>query len=128
MKFSLFNFDTKPDFGRASRSAHEANVTTGAAIPQPYNPKISAETIRTLQHRMKDFEGINERMLRSYDAAAVTKYNVDFKGTFGSGNSEIMQSDYAARGRSRTIAKDTPQGKAIIRTYQNNTEIGRAHV
>ena len=121
MKFSLFNFDTKPDFARASRSAHEANVITGAAIPQPYNTKISAETIRTLQHRMKGFEDVNERMLRSYDAAAVTKYNVDFKGTFGSGNSEIMQSDYAARGRSRTIAKDTPQGKAIIRTYQNNT-------
>ncbi len=64
--------------------------------------------------------GLAERMNRAYDAAASNNYNADFKGTYGAPNSEILSSEYVASARARTIAKDTPHGKAIVRTFQDN--------
>jgi capsid protein len=57
----------------------------------------------------------NDTMFRSYDAAASTKFNADMRGTYTSANSEIISGDYSIRARARTIAKDTPQGKAALR-------------
>jgi capsid protein len=60
------------------------------------------------------------RMGRAYAAAEMTEYNADFKGTYGAANSEILPSKYSVRSRVRTLVKDTPQGRAIERTFQNN--------
>ena len=96
------------------------NAITGANLQQPLNTTIKAEQIRGLQRRAALYEEMNERMVRSYDAGVTTKFNSDFRGTYTSANSEIIASDYAVRARARTVAKDTPQGKATVRTYQNN--------
>ena len=69
---------------------------------------------------MRFVEDFNERMRRSYDAAATDQYNSDFRGTYGSANTEMFPQKYSTRARSRTLAKDTPHGKAIVRTFQNN--------
>ena len=62
----------------------------------------------------------NRKMLRDYDAAITTNLNSDFRSTIGSANAEILTSLYVARGRARTLTKDTPHGKAILRVYKNN--------
>ena len=61
-----------------------------------------------------------DRMVRSYSAGQFDEYNADFKGTLGSPNSEIFPGLYTIRARNRTLEKDTPQGKAVVRTFQNN--------
>lgn len=60
------------------------------------------------------------KLTRSYAAGAVTQYNADFVGTYGSANTEILPGKYSVRARARTLCKDTPQGKAIKRTFQDN--------
>ena len=60
------------------------------------------------------------RLQRSYDAGVTTQFNADFKGTYGTANTEIFTDFYKVWARSRTLAKDTPQGKAILRTHRNN--------
>ena len=91
---------------------------------------LSSEHIARVNAQIHKFaafrEGVDNlldnhnRMQRSYDSAATTPYNLDFKGTYTSANSEILASDYQTIARSRTICKDTPQGKAIVRTHMNN--------
>jgi len=88
---------------------------------------ISKQHIALVQRQIEHFgklhrqiSEIGSMMTRSYDAGISTKFNADFKGTYASANGEIMTSDYTVRARSRTVAKDTPQGKAIVRTFQNN--------
>lgn len=66
------------------------------------------------------FEELNEKMFRAYDGAITTAYNVGFRSTYGSSDAEIMSSLYTVRARCRTIAKDTPHGKNMIRTLENN--------
>ena len=61
-----------------------------------------------------------DQMNRAYDAAITTPYNAGFRSTFGSSDAEILSSLYPARGRSRTLCKDTPHGKNIIRQYGLN--------
>lgn len=60
------------------------------------------------------------KLVRSYNASAFDEYNADFRGTLGSANSEILPGLYTVSARTRTLVKDTPQGKVIQRTYQNN--------
>ena len=43
-----------------------------------------------------------------------------FEGTYGKANTEIFTDFYKVWARARTLAKDTPQGKAILRTHRNN--------
>jgi lambda family phage portal protein len=88
-------------------------IITGRAITSPVAHPHYAEQLRGLQE-------LNQKMFRSYDAAVTTNFNADFRSTFGSANAEILTSTYISRSRARTLAKDIPHGKAIIRTYQNN--------
>jgi len=60
------------------------------------------------------------RMTRAFAAAQYDEFNADLAGTYGSPNTEIFPYLYATRSRTRTLAKDTPQGKAVVRTFQNN--------
>jgi lambda family phage portal protein len=74
--------------------------------------------------RMKEVVGdlmeSSARLQRSYDAGVSTAFNADFKGTYGTANTEIFNDFYKVWARARTLAKDTPQGKAILRTHRNN--------
>jgi hypothetical protein len=46
--------------------------------------------------------------------------NRDFAGTYTSANVEMLSSNSWVRARARTLAEDTPQGKAIMRRFKNN--------
>lgn len=63
---------------------------------------------------------ISDRIQRMYDAAGTTNLNGDFFNTIGSANAEILTSLYIMRARSRTLVKDNPYAKGIVRTKRNN--------
>src|SRR5208282_2982076 len=98
--------------------------------PADVRPDAAPSQIQRANHQIAQFARVkdqirgvlelNDKMGRSYDAAVTTNWNRDFRGTFTSANSEVLSSDYTVRARARTVAKDTPQGKAVIRTFQNN--------
>jgi hypothetical protein len=100
-------------FERGNGGAHRAAATpvTGAAMRAPM-AKLTPE-------HMAAYRAM-EKIVRAYDAAVTDNYNSDFKGTYGSANTEIFPHRYKVRARGRTLAKDTPHGKAVVRTFQNN--------
>lgn len=111
MKFSLFSFESL----RTANGGSGARPAMGSAMraPMPVVDPRMAGIVRMVQE-------LNGRQTRAYDASITTGFNADFRGTYGSANTEIIGGDFTGRARSRTLAKDTPQGKAIVRTYQNN--------
>ena len=69
----------------------------------------------------RDASEHNEKMFRSYDAGGgFVNFDPNIKGTYGTANTEIFSFFYKIWARVRTLAKDTPHGKAIVRTYKNN--------
>ena len=86
----------------------------------PGEAKMIREMTDLSTRLYRDVADLNGKMVRSYDAAITNGYNTDFKGTYGNANAEIFTQHYKIRARTRTLAKDTPHGKAIVRTYQNN--------
>jgi capsid protein len=111
----LFQPSTWPIFKRSTNSPSalmgEAEMLRAV---KAWNDKTPAKdhVLRVLT----DFD----KMVRSYAAGQFDEYNADFKGTYGSANTEIMPGLYSVRARTRTLVKDTPQGKVVRRTYQNN--------
>ena len=104
-----------------------------AASPQaesPFRPDITPDAIARANSQIRTFARMKEqvgglmesaeRLQRSYDAGVTTAFNADFKGTYGTANTEIFNDFYKVWARARTLAKDTPQGKAILRTHRNN--------
>lgn len=109
----------KVSFEIARSAAKASGQITGAALAAPYPPdalRVRAQDVRDFQ----EFRALAERMNRTYDAASVDNFTRDFRGTFGSANAEMLPAKYAVRSRSRTLAKDTAHGKAVVRTFQNN--------
>ena len=109
----------KFSFEVARSNAAKLGGITGAALPAPYPAdalKVRAQDVRDFQ----EFSHSLRRMNRSYDAASVDNFTQDFKGTYGSANSEMLPAKYATRARGRTLAKDTPHGKGMMRTYADN--------
>lgn len=110
-------------FGRNSEQPHPA-TTTGAMIrsttAHPGDAKLIREMTDLSAKLARGAADYNDKMFRSFDAAETTNWNQDFKGTYGTANTEIFTYFYRIWARCRTIAKDMPHGKAIIRTYQNN--------
>jgi len=98
-----------------SSSAPIPGLKHGSQLTPPL-PTMHPGFIRA----MREIEELNEKMKRSYDAGMSDNYNADFRQTYGSANTELLQSKYKVRGRTRTLGKDTPHGKAIKRTFQNN--------
>ena len=106
------------------------------AVLPPIKPQyilredVSAEQISRANEQIRTFARMKEqvgglmdsasRLQRSYDAGVTTAFNADFKGTYGTANTEIFMDFYKVWARARTLAKDTPQGKAILRTHRNN--------
>jgi lambda family phage portal protein len=87
---------------------------------RPEEAKMIRDMTNLSSQLTRDMAELNGHMVRSYAAALTDDYNKDFKGTYGAPNSEILTSYYTVRARSRTLAKDTPHGKSITRTYANN--------
>jgi len=98
-----------------SASAPVEGVKHGSQLISPM-PVMRPEFIRA----MREIETLNERQKRSYDAANTDNYNSDLRSTYGSPNTEVLQSKHKVRSRTRTLGKDTAHGKAIKRTFQNN--------
>ena len=86
---------------------------TGAAIQ---SPKVQPDHAAILREVM----AANRQMKRMYDSAMTSNLNADFHCTSGSANAEILNSLYISRGRARTLAKDHPTAKGILRTFKNN--------
>ncbi len=107
MKFSLFTFESK------ARTETVRPTLSGAAITSPRALPEHAGMLR-------QFQEMNGKMLRSYDAAMTNQFNGDFQSTPASANAEILTSLYLSRNRARTLVKDFSQGKAMQRTMQNN--------
>ena len=115
----------------------EAEVKIGKlAVLPPVKPQylmredVSAAQISRANAQIRTFSKMKEqvgnlmdsacRLQRSYDSGVSTTFNADFKGTYGTANTEIFMDFYKVWARARTLAKDTPQGKAILRTHRNN--------
>ncbi len=67
-----------------------------------------------------EFRYSNEKMMRAYDAAITTSYNMGFRATYGSQDAETMSSLYTTVAHVRTLCKDTPHGKNYLRVLANN--------
>ena len=113
-------------FSRSLASAPNETV----AEESPFRPDLTPEQVARVNDQIRTFAKLrgqvndlmesHQRLQRSYDAAVTTNFNADFKGTYGTANTEIFSYFYNIWARARTLAKDTPQGKAIMRTYRNN--------
>lgn len=108
----------------------EAPAPNAGDVALALRANLSAEHVQRVNEQIRTFGKLraqvgelvesHEALKRSYDAGATTKFNADFKGTYGTANTEIFSYFYTIWARARTLAKDTPQGKAIMRTYRNN--------
>jgi capsid protein len=83
---------------------------TGAVIRSATIQPTDANVLRT----------VSDRVTRMYAAASTNSLNGDFYNTIGSANAEILTSLYIMRARSRTLVKDNPYAKGIIRAKRNN--------
>lgn len=101
------------------KSEVAAAPVTGAALPPPM-PPMRPEYLRAFRQLESQLAETHQKLTRSYDAAVTDNYNADFKGTFGAANAELLISKYTARSRSRTLAKDDPHGKVVVRTFADN--------
>lgn len=63
---------------------------------------------------------LNQRLVRSYEAALTTGLDADWLGTYGSANSEILPNKYTMRARERTLTKDHAHGRAIPQIIADN--------
>jgi len=83
-------------------------------------PPMKPEYVRAFRELEELTRSAGQKMMRSYDAAVTDNYNADFKGTFLGANAEILTGKYTARSRARTLGKDDPHGKAVLRTFADN--------
>ena len=99
-------------------------VVTGRAfrsVPvQPNEARLITDMVGFSNQLAKDFRGMNDKMVRSYDAALTGDFDSDFTGTYGNANTEIFSYFYRIWARVRKLATDTPHGKAIVRSYKIN--------
>ena len=63
---------------------------------------------------------LNNRLVRSYEAALTTGLDADWLGTYGSANTEILPNKYTVRARERTLTKDHAHGRAIPQIIADN--------
>lgn len=107
----------------------DATPVTGAAlrsvVTTPQDARLMRDMLNLSNQLTRGAVDYNQKMVRGFDASEVTNWNQDFKGTYGTANTEIFTNFYTIWARCRTIAKDMPHGKAIVRTYRDNV-IGHA--
>jgi capsid protein len=63
---------------------------------------------------------LNQKLVRSYEAALTTGLDADWLGTYGSANTEILPSKFSVRARERTLTKDHAHGRAIPQIIADN--------
>lgn len=105
------------------RSKEKPVAITGRDLRSPLNvpdgvmkPEYMA-AYRSIEEQAADW---NKRQSRAYDAGITTNYNMDLRGTYGAPNTEIFPFKYKTRANARSLEKDTPHGKAVIRTFGDN--------
>ncbi len=106
-----------------ARSANLARTAQTGASLRPVMPTMTPqhmEMFRAFQEAAGDARKLVDKLNRSYAAAASDNYTADFRGTYGAPNAEILTSEYVVAARARTVAKDTPHGKAVVRAFQDN--------
>lgn len=89
------------------------SLPTGRAITTPIAMPEHAEHLRA-------FNFARAQKTRMYDAAVTNQFNQDFPSTYGSADAEILNSLYISRNRARTLVKDYPIAKGIVRNDSNN--------
>jgi lambda family phage portal protein len=117
MKFFEFFSRSKPEPAKSDASSIPPEIARN--IVTLFNGWRSGKTSDDFFDR-NQIRSLNQKLIRSFDAAVTNNFNQDFRGTFGSANSEIFSSQYVARARARTVCKDTPHGKAALRVIRNN--------
>ena len=85
-------------------------LPTGAAIRSPV----------VMPEHAKSLRAFNTAKVRMYDSAVTTQLNMDFPSTYGSADAELLTSLYISRNRARTLVKDYPVAKGIVRNSKNN--------
>lgn len=114
-------FGRKSTPSKSPASAHRSAAASRPELsPTDLLKKVKDWNELTSPDEMRSAMTELTRLTRSYAAGVVTQYNADFVGTYGNANTEILPDKYAVRARARTLGKDTPQGKAIRRTFQDN--------
>lgn len=98
---------TRPN---GSRAADVQGVVMGSAIKTPV----------VMPEHAKHLRAFNSQKFRMYDSAVTTQLNMDFPSTYGSADAELLTSLYISRGRARTLVKDFPIAKGIVRNDKNN--------
>jgi lambda family phage portal protein len=94
------------------RNASKSGISGAAIKSVRVNPRDA--------HLIREYTAHNNKMARLYDAAVTTNLNQDLALTVGSANAENLTSEYMTKGRARTLVKDYPITKGIIRTFKNN--------
>jgi 2,3-bisphosphoglycerate-dependent phosphoglycerate mutase len=85
---------------------------------------MKPEYVRARQELHRMGQVINGRQTRMYDAAITDEYNMDFRGIWGSANSEWLQSTYQTIARGRRLAQRSAYAKAARRVFSNEI-VGR---
>lgn len=95
------------------RSKPQPATLSGALIKSPVVQPEHAGMLREVVR-------FNKRQTRMYDSAVTTQMNMDFPSTYGSANAELLTSLYISRNRARTLVKDYPIAKGILRNDKIN--------
>ena len=103
----------KISFELSRPNGQAAGTVSGSVIRSPVALPQHAEILRELKSH-------NKKQSRMYDSAVTTQLNMDFPSTYGSPNAELLTSLYISRNRARTLVKDYPIAKGIVRNDRNN--------
>ena len=82
-----------------------------------WNESVPTEEVNGAVRAVAD---LNQRLVRSYEAALTTGLDADWLGTYGSANTEILPNKYTVRARERTLTKDHAHGRAIPQIIADN--------
>jgi lambda family phage portal protein len=101
------------------RETPDETTIWGDVLKPPY----PADALRVRAQDIQDFQqfrSLAEKMNRTFDAATTDNFTQDFKGSYGSPNTEMFPSSYTMRARGRSLANNTAHGKGLMRVYADN--------
>jgi capsid protein len=132
MKIPGLNLELKNPFGWSVRSVTHTEPST-IAVPSSgdidtdlkmlfgrvrgWNGDVSPQEVNMAVRAVAD---LNQKLVRSYEAALTTGLDADWLGTYGSANTEILPNKYTMRARERTLTKDHAHGRAIPQIIADN--------
>ena len=128
MKIPVLNLELRNPFSRAvnvpaTLSALPLSGDTDADLKmlfervRGWNGSVSPDEVNGAVRAVSD---MNQKLVRSYEAALTTGLDADWLGTYGSANTEILPSKFSVRARERTLTKDHAHGRAIPQIIADN--------